>query len=134
MLTLATITTPLAPALAFSPPTEGGEGNPFMGLMPLILIMVIFYFLIIRPQQKRQKEHQNMVKALSRGDRVLTNGGMYATVQDVHDDKLVVVISDGVKVEIAKNAVANKVTPQAKNSAKDAPKDKSKDDDKKSKK
>lgn len=130
MSIFATITAHAAPVLAFAPPTEGGESNPFMGLMPLILIMVIFYFLIIRPQQKRQKEHQNMVSALSRGDRVLTNGGIYATVQDVHDDKLVVVIGDGVKVEIAKNAVANKVTPPSK----DAGKSKSKDDDKKSKK
>lgn len=115
MLTIANLAAPLA----FAPPTDGEGGNPLMGLLPLVLIMGIFYVLIIRPQQKRHKEHQNMVQALSRGDRVLTNGGMYATIQDVHDDKLVVVISDGVKVEIAKNAVANKVTPRDKGKSKD---------------
>ena len=103
----------LSMPLAFAPPQEGQGGNPFVGLMPLVLIMGIFYLLVIRPQQKRAKEHRNMVSSLTRGDRVLTNGGLYATVQDVHDDKLVVVISDGVKVEIAKNAVSGKVSAKA---------------------
>lgn len=113
----------LVAPLAFAAPPDGEGGNPFMGLLPLVLIMVIFYVLVIRPQQKRHKEHQSMVQSLSRGDRVLTNGGLYATVQDVHDDKLVVVISDGVKVEIAKNSVSGKVAAKGKKS----------DDDKKAK-
>ena len=99
----------LSAPFAFAPPPDGEGGNPFVGLLPLVLIMGIFYLLVIRPQQKRAKDHRTMVSSLARGDRVLTNGGLYATVQDVHDDKLVVVISDGVKVEIAKNAVSGKV-------------------------
>lgn len=116
----------LAAPLAFAPPTDGGGGNPFMGLFPLVLIMFIFYFLIIRPQQRRQKEHQQMLRALSRGDRVLTNGGLYATVVDVKDDLVVVSISEGVKVEIAKHAVAGKVAIKTKGEAKPAAKGKSK--------
>ena len=109
-----------AAPLAFAPPPDGeGGGNPFVGLLPLILIMAIFYFLVIRPQQKRHKEHQQMVQSLSRGDRVLTNGGLYATVQDVHDDKLVVVISEGVKVEVAKNSVSGVVAGKGKKGGED---------------
>lgn len=101
---LATIPLPFAMA----PSGEGG-GDPFMGLFPLFLVMIIFYLLILRPQQKRQKQHQQMLTALERGDRVLTTGGIYATIQDVKDEFLVAVIADGVKVEIAKNAVAARV-------------------------
>lgn len=115
-----------AAPLAFAPPTEGGSANPFMSLFPLVLIMFIFYFLIIRPQQRRQKEHQNMLKALTRGDRVLTNGGLYATVVDVKDDLVVVTISEGVKVELAKHAVAGKVAIKARGEGKPASKGKSK--------
>ena len=99
---------PSAP-LAFAPSPEGEGGNPLIGLLPLVLIMVIFYLLVIRPQQKRYKDHQKMVQALGRGDRILTNGGLYATVQDVKDDMLVCQIADGVKVEVAKNSVSSRV-------------------------
>lgn len=95
----------LSTVLAMSAPTEGGS-NPIMTFIPLILVMVIFYLLILRPQQRRHKEHQNMVAALGRGDRVLTNGGLFATIQDVKDEFFVCTIADGVKVEIARNAVS----------------------------
>ena len=104
MLTLSALTAPLAMA----PPSDGSGGNPFMGLVPLIGIMFIFYFLVIRPQQKRHKEHQSMLASLKRGDRVVTNGGVFATIVDVKDDRYVATIAEGVKVELAKNAVAGK--------------------------
>ena len=87
----------------------GSQGNPFMGFVPLILIMFIFYFLILRPQQRKQKQHAQMLESLAKGDRVLTNGGLYATVRDVKDNLIVATIAEGVKVELSKGAVAAKV-------------------------
>jgi preprotein translocase subunit YajC len=66
--------------------------------------------MIIRPQQKQQKQRQAMITALKNGDRIITSGGLYATVKDVHEDFVVAFISDGVKVEIAKSAIGGVVT------------------------
>jgi preprotein translocase subunit YajC len=92
---------------------EGG-GNPLVGFVPIILVMVIFYMLILRPQQRRQKEHQKMLSELGKGDRVLTNGGMYATILDVKDDRFVCTIAEGVKAEFARNAVSTRVQAKKK--------------------
>lgn len=75
--------------------------------VPLILIFVIMYFLLIRPQQKKVKEHQNMVEALRRGDQVVTQGGVIGKVSKVKDDgELEVEIADGVKVRVVKSTIA----------------------------
>lgn len=95
--------------LAMGAPPEGGGGNPIVGFVPILLVMVIFYMLILRPQQRRQKQHQAMLGELKRGDRVLTNGGLFATIQDVKDEFFVCVIAEGVKVEIARSAVSARV-------------------------
>ena len=72
--------------------------------VPLILIFVIFYFFLIRPQQKKAKEHKNMVKAIKRGDKIITSGGIFATVERVMDnDKVEVSISDNVNIELVKS-------------------------------
>ena len=72
--------------------------------IPLILIFVIFYFFLIRPQQKKVKEHKAMVEALKRGDKVITSGGIVGTVERVIDsEKVEVMISDNVKVEIVRS-------------------------------
>ena len=72
--------------------------------IPLILIFIIFYFFLIRPQQKKAKEHKNMVKAVKRGDKVITSGGIFATVEKVMDnDKVEVSISDSVNIELVKS-------------------------------
>ncbi len=71
--------------------------------IPLILIFVIFYFFLIRPQQKKVKEHKAMVQALKRGDKVVTSGGIVGTVERIIDnEKIEVLISDNVKVEIVR--------------------------------
>ena len=88
----------------------GGGSNPFMTFLPIILIFVIFYFLLIRPQQKRQKEHQNMLDRISKGDRVVTSGGMYGTVVGVKDNIVVLRIADEVKVEFSKSSVSGIIT------------------------
>jgi len=74
--------------------------------IPLILIFVIFYFFLIRPQQKKVKEHRNMVQNLKRGDEIISSGGIIGKGEGVmEDDRIEVVISDGVKVQIIKNTV-----------------------------
>ena len=72
-----------------------------------ILIIVIMYFLMIRPQMKRQKEHRAMLDKLSRGDEVLTNGGIAGTVVDIGENFIAVEIASGVQVRIQKGAIAN---------------------------
>jgi preprotein translocase subunit YajC len=88
----------------------GAPADGLTGLMstvaPFILIFIVMWFLLIRPQQKKQKEHRAMVAALKRGDRVVTNGGIYGQVSHVADDHLMVEIADGVKIKIMRDAVA----------------------------
>jgi len=78
---------------------SGDSGGMITSLLPLILIVVIMYFLVLRPQQQRVKQHQSMVKALRRGDTVVTNGGLVGKVTKVvDDDQIEFEISDGVRV------------------------------------
>ena len=79
------------------------SGQGISSFIPLILIFVIFYFFLIRPQQKKVKEHKIMVESLKRGDKVVTSGGIIGTVERIIDnDKVEVLISDNVKVEITR--------------------------------
>jgi preprotein translocase subunit YajC len=87
----------------------GGSAGGFEQILqfaPFILVFIVMWFLLIRPQQKKQKEHRAMVAALKRGDRVVTNGGIYGQVSHVADDHLMVEIADGVKIKIMRDAVA----------------------------
>ena len=80
------------------------ESSGIGQFIPLILIFVIFYFFLIRPQQKKVKEHKAMVEALKRGDKVVTSGGIVGTVERVIDnEKVEVLISDNVKVEVVRS-------------------------------
>src|SRR6202012_536988 len=91
----------ITPAFAQGMPSFlcGDSGNMLVQFMPLILIIVIMYFLVLRPQQQKLKRHQEMVKALRRGDTVVTNGGLVGKVTKVvDDDHIEVEISDGVRV------------------------------------
>ena len=81
--------------------------------IPLILIFVIFYFFLIRPQQKKIKEHKNMVTSLKRGDQVVTSGGIVGQIEKVHDDdKIDLVISDNVTVKVIKSTVQSLLANQ----------------------
>jgi preprotein translocase subunit YajC len=92
---------------AFSNPSGGeGGGSSIMMFIPIIAIFIIFYLILIRPQQKKQKEHQKMISELGRGDKVVTNGGIYGSVVDVKEHMIVLKISDDIKIELVKNAVA----------------------------
>jgi preprotein translocase subunit YajC len=88
---------------------EGGaqtQGDPIMSLLPLIVLFVIFYFLLIRPQAKRAKEHKKMVQSLAKGDEVATNGGVLGTIVEVGENFLVLEVADGVQVKLQRSAVA----------------------------
>ena len=81
------------------------SGSGIAQFIPLILIFVIFYFFLIRPQQKRMKDHKTMVAALKRGDKIITSGGIVGTVERVmENDKIEVSISDNVTVELVRSS------------------------------
>ena len=85
----------------------GGAGSAFASFVPLILIFAIMYFLLIRPQQRRAKEHQKMVAALRRGDQVVTQGGLIGKVSKVKDDnEIEVEVAEGVRVRVVKATIA----------------------------
>lgn len=87
------------------------DGNALSQFIPLILIFGIMYFLLIRPQQKKMKEHQNMVNALRRNDEIVTAGGLVGKVSKVKDDNEVEVeIADGVKVRVMRNTIAQVIS------------------------
>ena len=84
------------------------NSSGFAQFIPLILIFVIFYFFLIRPQQKRVKEHKAMVEALKRGDEVITSGGILGTVERVmEDDRIEVNIGNDIKVQIIKSTITS---------------------------
>ena len=84
----------------------GGAGGAFASFLPLILIFLIMYFLLIRPQQKKVKEHQAMVEALRRGDQVVTAGGVVGKVTKVRDDgEVEIEIAQGVNVRVVKHTI-----------------------------
>ena len=98
---------PLA-LLGMTPSPDGGQSSPLSMLTLFVPFILIFYFLIYRPQARRQKEHKTMLGAIKKGDKIVTSGGLYAKVLNVKDDEGIVVCSIGenVKVEIAKSAVS----------------------------
>ena len=85
-----------------------GSGSGFAQFIPLILIFVIFYFFLIRPQQKKAKEHKAMVAALKRGDEVVTSGGIVGKVERIlGEDKLDLSISENVTVQVVQSTIQN---------------------------
>jgi len=95
-------------ATAYAQGTGSAGGGDFLvQIMPLLLIFVVFYFLLIRPQQKKAKAHRDMVGGLQRGDKVITGGGLFATVSKVEDEVLVLEIADGVRVKAARNTITD---------------------------
>jgi preprotein translocase subunit YajC len=93
----------------------GGTGALIMQLLPLILIFAVFYFLLIRPQQKKMKEHRTMLQALKRNDKVVTGGGILATVTKVRDDsdEIEVEIAPGMRVMVVRGTISSVVRPPA---------------------
>ncbi len=97
-------------AFAMAPPQNGqGGGNPIVAFLPLIIIFAIFYFLLIRPQQKRAKEHQNFLANLKKGDEVVTNGGLIGRIVSLTDDVVTLEIAEKVRVKVLRNQIAGSV-------------------------
>lgn len=102
----------ISQAWAQSGEASGGLfGGGLGGMLPIVLIFVVFYFLLIRPQQKRAKEHKATIGTLRRGDKVITGGGIIGTVTKVVDDnELLVEISSDVKVRIARSTITQVIS------------------------
>ena len=96
----------VTPAFAQVTGAAPGGAAAFAQFLPIVLIFVIFYFLLIRPQQKKMKAHRSMVDALRRGDQIVTAGGIVAKVSKVQDDGMVEVeIAEGIKVKVVKHTI-----------------------------
>ena len=91
--------------LAQAAPAGGGLSQ----FLLIILLFIGMWFLIIAPQRKRQKAHEKMLSELKTGDDIITSGGIYGTITNVKDDRFVVKIADGVKIELTKQSVGNKI-------------------------
>jgi len=96
----------LAQAPASSP---AGPGGGLLSLLPFVFIFVIMYYVMLRPQMKRQKEQARLVSALKTGDRVVTSSGIHGLISNVKDKTVIVKIADNVKIEMEKTAVTNVV-------------------------
>ncbi|WDP88595.1 MAG: preprotein translocase subunit YajC [Desulfobacter sp.] len=94
-------------------PTGGqaaGQAGGLAGFLPIIILFAIFYFLLIRPQQKKAKEHREMINNLKKGNRVITSGGIYGTITSLDDTTLGIEIAEKVKIKISRGNVAALVT------------------------
>jgi len=104
---------------AYAQATGGADGG-LTTLLPLVLIFVVFYFLLIRPQQKRAKQHREMLGTVRRGDKIVTGRGIMGTVTKVvNDDELAVEIAEGIKIRVQRSLIAN-VQSKSKPSSGDA--------------
>ena len=96
--------------LAFAQDTatsvQTGGTSSLMGLMPIAVIFVIFYFLLIRPQKKQQQEHAKMISELSKNDEVITAGGVFGTIVNIQDDIITLRVDDNTRIKIQKNSVS----------------------------
>jgi len=94
----------------------GGEGGGTQGLFggdmlfPIAMFILVFYFLILRPQNKKRKQHETLISGITRGDQVITISGVFGTVREVRDDAFTLEIADGVKIRVLKSAVQTKLT------------------------
>lgn len=79
--------------------------NPILQMVPLLLVFIIFYFMLIRPQQKKEKERLNMLKNIKKNDEVVTSGGIHAVVLNVKDKTATLRVDDNVKIEVDKDAI-----------------------------
>jgi len=94
-------------AMGQAPQVEGQAApSPIISFIPIILMFAIFYFLLIKPQQKRQKEHEKMLSEIKKNDDIITTGGIHGTIVNVKDKTFVLRVDDNVKIEISKSAVS----------------------------
>lgn len=97
--------------LLMTPPQEGQ--SPFISFLPLLLIILVFYFFMIRPQMKKQKELRNFREALKKGDKIVTTGGIYGKINDISGQVVTIDVGNGVHIKVDKNAVLKDPTDLA---------------------
>jgi preprotein translocase subunit YajC len=88
------------------PQGEGAQGSPFGMMVPMLFIFAIFYFMLIRPQQRKEKERKLLINELKTGERVMFSGGIIGTVTNTKDNTFIIKIAEGVKIEVARGAVS----------------------------
>jgi preprotein translocase subunit YajC len=95
--------------MLFAPPAGGQTPNPFIQLVPLVLIFIVFYFFLIRPQQKKQKDREKLLDNIKRGDHVVTIGGIHGTVAGIDSEKktVLVQVAENLKIKFERSAIAN---------------------------
>jgi len=112
-LTIVSLFSTISPGLVAAAADEQAS-NPILGFLPLVLIFAAMYFLLLRPQRKRQKETANLQKSIAEGDEVVLNSGIYGFVSAVEDEWLWLDIADKVEIRIAKGSVARKISTNSK--------------------
>ena len=105
---------PILMSMVQAAPAPSGGTGLLIGIAPWLLIFVIFYLLMIRPQQQRVKQHQAAIAAVKKGDEVVTGGGIRGRVSKVSDDEVEVEIAQGVRVRVIKSTISHVLTPNAK--------------------
>jgi preprotein translocase subunit YajC len=122
LLMMVTLITgcPLAPGGG-----EGVGGSPIAAILPFVLIFILFYFLILRPQQKQQRMKQDMLKNLKRGDIVITAGGIYGRILNIAEDVITLEIAKGVSVRVSRGSVSGLENPSKEEEEKKAKEEKS---------
>ena len=105
------------PLLMAPAPTDGSQPPAWVQLLPLIILFVLMYFVLLRPQMKRQKEHEKLIAAVKTGDRVVAAGGIYGTVTNIKDQVVVLKVADNVKLEVQRSTITlvekSEATPAA---------------------
>ncbi len=99
----------LAYAMGGGGASGGGQGGAFGAFIPLILMFAIFYFLLIRPQQKKSKQHREMIASLKKGDRVVSSGGLHGVITGISDDVVTMEIAPKVRVKVSRSSIAGRV-------------------------
>ena len=93
------------------PPPQGSMKDGLLGMLPFIVLIVVMFYLMYRGQKKEQKRRQEMIDSVKKGDHVLTIGGIYGKVAEIHDDRFVLEVTDNVKLTVAKTAVSTIKAP-----------------------
>ena len=97
--------------MLFGPPPEGQ--NPFISFLPLLLIIFVFYFFMIRPQMKKQKELRSFRESLKKGDKIVTTGGIYGRINDISGQVVTIDVGNNMHIKVDKNAVLRDPTDMA---------------------
>lgn len=92
-------------SIAYAAEKSAQGSNFLVNILPIVIIMVLFYFIIIRPEYKRRQEHQKVLDNLKKGDKVVTAGGIFGTIAGIEDDTVILAVTDNVKIKILKTTV-----------------------------